>query len=452
MHDVELTGRASSSITTTITKLSFVQVDPHFRRGIPFFAQVRLEDGKGHAMPGQLVFITAPEANHRSNATTDQHGLVQLSINTTSITGNHLTLTVKHKDVIPCYSGYRWVNEDNQEAHHTATSVFSHTKSFVRLEPLPSRLRCGQARQVQVHYIVSQSFLPDLKELAFYYVIMAKGSIVWTGFHKQPVENKDDLKGQFPVSLPVGSELAPIARLLIFSILPDGEMFGDSAKYEIEYCLDNKVDLSFSQAQQPPASLAHLRLLASPQSLCALRAVDQSVLLLKPEAKLSATSVYELLPVKDLNRFPDTLDQQEDTGECVAHQNVYINGIPYAPVSNSDEKDMYMFLQDMGLKVFTNSQIHKPKVCIQTQEYPAAYARYAEPVALSHRGAVPMVMTTMDVVDRASGAPETTMRTYFPETWIWDLQRLESVLPAQYPHHTRPGPPLLLLLLLRFYG
>lgn len=52
-----------------------------------------------------------------------------------------------------------------------------------------------------------------------------------------------------------------------------------------------QVDLSFSPAQSLPASPAHLRVTASPQSLCALRAVDQSVLL---EAELSPASVSSL--------------------------------------------------------------------------------------------------------------------------------------------------------------
>lgn len=38
--EVELTGRGSSEITRTITKLSFVKVDSNFRQGIPFFGQV----------------------------------------------------------------------------------------------------------------------------------------------------------------------------------------------------------------------------------------------------------------------------------------------------------------------------------------------------------------------------------------------------------------------------
>ena len=38
--EVEFTGRGTSEITRTMSKLSFVKVDPHFRQGIPFFGQV----------------------------------------------------------------------------------------------------------------------------------------------------------------------------------------------------------------------------------------------------------------------------------------------------------------------------------------------------------------------------------------------------------------------------
>lgn len=39
--EVELTGKGTTEITRTITKLSFVKVDSDARRGIPFFGQVR---------------------------------------------------------------------------------------------------------------------------------------------------------------------------------------------------------------------------------------------------------------------------------------------------------------------------------------------------------------------------------------------------------------------------
>lgn len=53
----------------------------------------------------------------------------------------------------------------------------------------------------------------------------------------------------------------------------------------------SQVNLSFSSAQSLPASNMNLKVTATPHSLCALRAVDQSVLLMKPEAELSPQSV-----------------------------------------------------------------------------------------------------------------------------------------------------------------
>ncbi|XP_020143233.2 alpha-2-macroglobulin-like [Microcebus murinus] len=413
---VELTGRGSTEITRTITKLSFVKVDPYFRKGIPFFGQVRLVDGKGVPMPNKIIFITANEANYKSNATTDEDGLAQFSINTTSIMGISLTIHVKHKNQNVCY-GYHWLSEENEEAHHTANLVYSLSKSFVQLETMPGELPCGQTQAVQADYILNAQALQELKELVFYYLIMAKGGIVRTGTHVLPVE-QGDMKGHFSVSVPVGSDIAPVARLLIYAILPDGEVIGDSAKYNVENCLTNKVDLSFSPAQSLPSSPVHLRVTASPQSVCALRAVDQSVLLMKPEAELSPSSVYNLLPVWDLTGFPEGLSQQEeDDRDCVLGHNIHINGMTYAVISNTNEKDMYSFLQDMGLKVFTNSKIRKPEICIQ----PENYGMHA-PQGLLYldSGAMRGVPKTASMI--IAGGPRTeTVRKYFPETWIWDL-------------------------------
>ncbi|XP_019481708.1 PREDICTED: alpha-2-macroglobulin [Hipposideros armiger] len=415
--EVELTGRGSSEITRTVTKLSFVKVDPYFRRGIPFFGQVRLVDGKGVPMPNKLVVITASEANYDFNATTDGHGLVHFSINTTTVTSTSLTVRVKHKDDSPCY-GYRWLSEENEEAYHTANHVFSPSKSFVYLEPTPQELPCGQTQTVQAHYVLNGQALEELKELTFYYLIMSKGGIVRTGTHVLPVE-QGNMKGHFSVSVPVESDIAPVARLLICAILPDGEVVADSAKYDVENCLANKVDLSFSPAQSLPASPAHVHVTASPQSLCALRAVDQSVLFMRPEAELSPSSVYNLLPVKDLTGFPESLNQQEENdGDC-AKDHVNIDGIIYSPVSNSNEKDMYSFLQDMGLRVFTNSKIHKPKVCSNHEGYFMRSSPRLLALSEGFRGG-------SNYIEHVSEPLTETVRKYFPETWIWDLVVVDS--------------------------
>ena len=49
------------------------------------------------------------------------------------------------------------------------------------------------------------------------------------------------------MSVPVESDIAPVARLLIYAILPDGEVVGDSARYKVEHCLTNKVSALYGK-------------------------------------------------------------------------------------------------------------------------------------------------------------------------------------------------------------
>lgn len=57
-----------------------------------------------------------------------------------------------------------------------------------------------------------------------------------------------------------------------------------------------QVSMKFSKEQDLPGSTTRLCLQAAPDSFCALRAVDKSVLLLKPEQELSPESVRTLVP------------------------------------------------------------------------------------------------------------------------------------------------------------
>ncbi|KAI5126086.1 Pregnancy Zone Protein [Manis pentadactyla] len=363
--ELEFNGAGTTKVTRTITKLTFAKVDSHFRQGIPFSGQARLVDGKGVPIPNELIFIQADKANYHSNATTDEHGLVQFSINTTNVTDPSLTVTVYHKEQGFCFS-------------------------------------------------VAEGGRPLLPA-----------------------------KGHISMSVPVESDIAPLARLLIYAILPDGEVIGDSAKYEVENCLPNKsinglytnrsinlgegkatkepqdyltikiwqiksdVGLDFSPAHSLPASPAHLRVTASPGSLCALRAVDQSVLLLRPEAELSEAQVYSLLPGKDITDIIHSLSQRiEDQKDCIRPNNVSID--KYSAVSHSTEEDVYSFIRDMDLKVFTNLKLKHPKFCPEER-------RFHQPVAL------PFVKQN-EVIENFQIQPFTeTVRNYFPETWIWDL-------------------------------
>lgn len=53
------------------------------------------------------------------------------------------------------------------------------------------------------------------------------------------------MKGVFSFSFRVESDIAPTAQLLIYTILPNGEIVADTQKLEVEKCFANKVGVLF---------------------------------------------------------------------------------------------------------------------------------------------------------------------------------------------------------------
>ncbi|XP_029769803.1 alpha-2-macroglobulin-like, partial [Terrapene carolina triunguis] len=220
----------------------------------------------------------------------------------------------------------------------------------------------------------------------------------------------------FELRLPVRPDITPLAWVLVYTTLPSGDVIANSEDFKIENCFANKVDLHFSPDEGLPASDTHLRVGASPGSLCAVRAVDKSVLLMKPEAELSPSSVYDLLPVKEIRgyNYRDHHLEEEDDNPCVKLDNVIINGFIYGPISPDGEGDAYNVLKAMGLKGFTSTKVHKPRPCMErTYGVPEAY------------GIADTLVGGM--MENLIHGPVETIRKYFPETWIWDLVQVKSV-------------------------
>lgn len=156
--------------------------------------------------------------------------------------------------------------------------------------------------------------------------------------------------------------------------------------------------------------------------------MDKSVLLLKSEKELSAESVYSLLPnielygyfYHDLNLDDARLDP------CIPQKDMFYNGLYYIPVSNSGDGDIYNIIRDMGLKVFTNLHYRKPEVCSMERMKPfprPLYLARGDSKLLYSASKAAVMQENFDSVEQAITE---TVRTNFPETWIWDLVSVNS--------------------------
>ncbi|EMP24415.1 Ovostatin [Chelonia mydas] len=341
---VQLTGSAYISITQVLGSVRFENMDQSYKRGIPYFGQVKLVNEDDLPIANEVVQLFLNEKNV-GNYTTDGNGTVQLSIDTSEMFNPQFSLRAIYKTNDNC-NAVGWLVPYYPEAYYSVQRFYSRTNSFVKIKLEPGELSCGQQRSITVYYVLNKNGYGKITSVKFYYVVMVKGKIVLSG--KQQVNTSGaSLKGTFSIPLTVSEKLAPAARMLVYTVHPARELVADSTRFQIEKCFKNKVRLQFSKKQGLPASNVSLHLEASANSHCALRAVDESVLLLRPERELSAETVYNLLPLQELyGYYFNGLNLEDDSKEpCVPADNIFHNGLYYMPVSSDFAPDVYQYFK-----------------------------------------------------------------------------------------------------------
>ncbi|XP_006875546.1 PREDICTED: ovostatin-like [Chrysochloris asiatica] len=265
--------------------------------------------------------------------------------------------------------------------------------------------------------------------------VISKGAIILYGQKKIIKLNNDasvftDMKGMFSIPIEANIELAPSALMLVYTLHPGGEMIADSTHFEIEKCFQNEVNLNFSKDVNLPGSNTSLQISAASNSLCALLAIDESVLLLRNYDQLSAQTVYNKLRYRQLYGYYFKGFNLEDgpRDPCLQQEEILHNGIYYAPEWADFGKDAYDLVKAMGLKVFTNSHHRKPVLC-KNIRHPGYDVENISPTISSDSAAYTKDFAELD----SSRSYTDTLRKSFPETWVWNLITTDSTGKASLP-------------------
>ncbi|KFO60042.1 Alpha-2-macroglobulin-like 1, partial [Corvus brachyrhynchos] len=237
------------------------------------------------------------------------------------------------------------------------------------------------------------------------------------------------LEGFFSIPLTFSLTYAPAPRLVVYVIFRNGKIIADSAIFSISECFRNKVELGFSALETLPGSQVGLRLQAAPGSTCAVWAADPSAFWVKPGRELSSHSIYGLFSSVYNSRYPHQVS--EDDRSC--------------RFPNSDEPDVFtafrvkmrgednllviiFFLQEMGLKIMSNTNIKKPRVCPTTalttvlRETGTFISRpmlmFAQPHKVYNKH---LISTFQPTMFPPFSSAEEKVHKHFPQTWLWDL-------------------------------
>ncbi|NWH93786.1 A2ML1 protein, partial [Aegithalos caudatus] len=417
---LEVKSTKSCEVLPETVEVTFENPDRVYKPGLPYTGMIRLQGADGSGLPWRQVLLSVHNQGKEKTQTflTDSSGRAPFQL-VTSGWSERVSLMAQANRT----AGGQ--EEDSAVTYKDAIlSVMPYSSksgSFLHIRDPERDLPCGRSQLIHVDSIFGKEALgSETKNLDLVFMVLAKGTI--TSIFRKEVTAEPGQRVSLSLELPIGVELAPMARLLVYVVLPNGEMVADVTELYVAKCFPNQVEMAFSEARALPGAALRLQLGAAPGSLCAVRAVDRSVLLLKPEAELNAEAVYKALPKFN---YPYGV---RDEPLCDFHwwdfkMETYDRGTTHC--WNGDvlpagcgRWTTSAFSQDAALKLFTNAKIRDdclPRIPMVGLPGPGGgfvQNRVGSGLLVPLSGSMP------DIEDEDEPpAP----RTYFPETWLWDL-------------------------------
>ncbi|XP_056612243.1 alpha-2-macroglobulin-like isoform X1 [Triplophysa dalaica] len=409
--ETSMTKSESISLTYEIGKVT-VTGPKTFEHGSVIEGHIKLIDFKGMPIPHKDVYLFEDERWSSTlllNLTTDSDGLAAFSLNTSSLPQRDISLM---GNIYPD-THYRGYKNPHYSTDKTIILLFqpatphTPTLSELTIEGANDPLKCNSEFPVNIKYYFIGETTDDFNT-DIVYMVLSRGVIVHHGYEKVKVKTSNGAaNGSVSFKLSVEADLSPAVQILAYCLLPSDNVVAGSKTFNTEKCFRNKVSVQFSPASAVPGEENTLQLSAQPGSLCALSAIDQSVYILEPGTRLDADKIFNLLPVQSASHYPyETEDQR--------------NCLHVRPRRAGEIDHVYETLKTLGLKMATNLEVRKP-ACLTLNGL--TYHRYDNVLDMLYHS-VGMAF---------NGSPQVTLRSIFPETWIWQLSEVGDSGSTQVP-------------------
>ncbi|XP_026195460.1 alpha-2-macroglobulin-like [Anabas testudineus] len=294
-----------------------------------------------------------------------------------------------------------------EDGAHTIQQFSSGTS--LRVKKKDKQLSCDTEEDIFIQYTVVGEAQGKVDVM---YLVLSRGAIVMQGYKEIEVKDKSVNEGEVSFKLKMSPEMAPEVQVVAYAVLPSETVIANSADFSTEKFLSHKVSLEFSPSSAVPGEEVIMQVSADPDSLCGVSAVDQSVLIKEPGKSLNADQIFKLLPVTKISHIPNEVKEPK----CLtvrAKRNIL-------DVSESDEKnDAYAVFENIGLKMATNLLLRIPS-CVKLKGIVYNHGHHTCISALIPSLGIPWHVANYNRLSTYT-PPIITVRTFFPETWIWDL-------------------------------
>ncbi|KAM3913953.1 alpha-2-macroglobulin-like [Leptodactylus fuscus] len=239
-----------------------------------------------------------------------------------------------------------------------------------------------------------------------------------------------DIHGKVTLNLPINADTTKTLHVLVYIFLPNGEIIADMEKFNIVKYFKNQVSAGFSLHEVLPGSDVSFQVEAAPGSLCGLRVVDQSVVVIKPEKELTADKVFDLFQY-DFQRYDNRVQAHD---ECAERR----------MKAGYDRADVYSLFKALRLKIITTADIEMPPFCpIPDFLNRLVYIIDEDKSRIDNLYGMGY-LSSLEIENELRPGSSThepkkikKVRKYFPETWIWEFVALGESGKAEI-HHKAP--------------
>ncbi|KAF7653469.1 hypothetical protein LDENG_00082300 [Lucifuga dentata] len=244
--------------------------------------------------------------------------------------------------------------EDSKETLRLYRNYKSPSYSYLQIHKIPGPLQVGSQFSLDIQ--------TNFPMVLFYFIVISRGEIVASGQSESPW-----------IILEPHADWAPWACIIVYCVLPDGEIVNDVIQLPMTQILQNSVSLSWSEAMKKPAEEVSLKIsVEESDSVVWLLVVDKATRSTDSDNDLTKETVQ-----KKISKYSDSEEE--------AHSHTM--GDPYSVFKTCD------------LVVLTDANLHKS---------------YYEPEILLE------IQDSEAVLQTDTANQEPRERWIFPETWLWN--------------------------------
>jgi len=192
----------------------------------------------------------------------------------------------------------------------------------------------------------------------FSYIVVSKGILLMAGREEMTSSLKT-------FSFSVSSEMAPTATVIVYDIVPGGEVIADSLTFSVDGISRNNFTVQLNNRKDKTGDSIEVIVNGQPGTYIALAAIDKDLIDLAPENQLSYAHVQQKMITFDSN----LAQSNGSLTHAWYSRNGLIEKYIYMP-SPTVAIDAYRTFEYSGLVVFTDANVtRRPDACNKTKGY-----------------------------------------------------------------------------------